>query len=323
MNAAPRQIVILDAGYVSYQFEMDIFENAGYSLLIYDGDPDDLKAKTAFAANAAGVLVRGTKIDEAFFRRTPHLKALVRYGVGYDNVDISAATAFGVRVANVQGYGNHSVSDHALALIYASVRGLGTSPCSFSETFSKPPRNDIFELHDKILGIVGLGRIGSHLAQKAENLFGHIIAVDPYKSADYFTALHVGRVDLDSLLQQSHVISIHCNLTRETRHLMDHQAFSQMQNRPVLVNTARGPVVDSKALLQALDSDQIHSAALDVFETEPPGALEVSLANHPKVLTTGHCAWYSDEASRQLQRRAANNLLGLLKGEDVEDLLNP
>ena len=130
--------------------------------------------------------------------------------------------------------------------------------------------DDIFELHDKTLGIIGLGRIGSTLSEKAAPLFKNIIGTDPYKPQRYFNRFPVRKTELEELLENSDVISLHCNLTHETTHLLNENTFNLMKKKPVIINTSRGETIDEKALLNALNSGKIHSAGLDVFENEPP-----------------------------------------------------
>lgn len=315
-------VVILDSGYKSYKFENELFEENGFELRIYptyDGEKTD---KMEFAKDADGILVRHTRIDEEFLSKMKNLKAVVRYGVGYDNIDVEACTRFGVKVANVQGYANHAVSDHALALIFSCSRALWNTKEQIAQNFASPPVEDIFEIHDKTLGIIGLGRIGSELAKKAALLFKEIIAVDPYKSQKYCNRFSVRKVDFTELLETSDIISLHCNLTEETRHILNDTAFSLMKKRPVIINTSRGETINEKALLFALDSGIIHSAGLDVYENEPTTKLQKPLINHPRTICTGHFAWYSDYAAAELQKRAAQNLLHFLTGKEVEDCLN-
>lgn len=316
------EIVIIDSGYKSYAFEKEIFEGNGFNLKIhptYKGDPAE---KKEFAKNADGILVRHTTIDEAFLSGMKNLKAVVRYGVGYDNVDVGACTRHGVKVANVQGYANHSVSDHAMALMFACTRALWDPHLQLVQKFAAPPVPDIFELHDKTLGIIGIGRIGSEFCKKASPLYQQVIACDPYKPETHFAQLSAQQVTLDELLEKSDVISIHCNLTEETKHLLDYNAFSKMKKRPVIINTSRGEVICEKALFEALDADKIHSAGLDVYEDEPVTGNQQGLTNHPRTVCTGHYAWYSDQAASELQRRAALNLFNFLTGNPVEDCLN-
>jgi D-3-phosphoglycerate dehydrogenase len=317
------RIAILDRGYASYDYEKDRFAAHGHELDIYPGDQGDLDAKISFSQDAEGILVRGTLLDERFFNKASRLRAVVRYGVGYDNVDLEAATRRGIRVANVQGYATQSVSDHALALIYACIRGLPAGQDKVISSFLKPPSTELFELHNKTLGIIGLGRIGSALSRKCEPLFKRILAVDPYIPDGDFTISGAIKSDLDTLFRDCHVISLHCNLTDETRHMVDRRAFRKMELRPVIINTARGEVMDQPALLNALAEDIVHSAGIDVYEHEPPGQHETALFSHPRIIATGHYAWYSETSMTELQKRATENMIALLKGEEIEDCLNP
>lgn len=316
-------IVILDSGYKSYEFEKSLFEKNGFNLKIHPSYKGEKAEKMIFAREAHGILVRHTAIDAEFLSVMKNLKAIVRYGVGFDNIDVASCTRFGVKVANVQGYANHSVSDHALALLMSCSRGMWDPKKQITIQFAAPPVDDVFELHDKTLGIIGLGRIGSEFSKKTAPLFREIIACDPYKPQQYFDNLNVRKVSLNELLKQSDVISIHCNLTDETTHLLNEKAFGEMQKKPVIINTSRGEVVDEKALLTALNAGKIHSAGLDVYENEPVTEVQETLINHPRTLCTGHYAWYSDRAAQELQKRAALNLFNLLTGEKTADCLNP
>lgn len=314
-------ICAIDGGYKNYDYEIERF---GADNFIFSPDitldPDE---KIKLARNADGLLVRGSRIDGPVLDRLPKVKAIVRYGVGYDNIDLEACSARGIRVANVQGYANHSVSDHALALMYACQRALFLAPQTLLNDFSNPPRMDIFEFRYSTLGIVGLGRIGGTLASKTVGLFSRVIACDPYIPKERFRTLGVEEADFDELLANSHVISLHCNLTDETRNMISADAFAKMAKRPILINTARGPVIDQSALVRALDDDLVHSAGVDVYATEPPGPKQEVLLNHPRVICTGHYAWYSEAASAEVQKRAADNLYQMLQGKIPEDCLNP
>ncbi len=315
-------VAIIDTGYESYKYEHELFNRASYRLDIFQGDPSDIPAKARFCENASGILVRGTRVDKKFMEQAPKLRAISRYGSGYENIDLEEASKRNIKVANVQGYGNHSVSDHAIALMYACSRRLLQGVKAIRKEFGKPPYPDIFEFHDKTLGIIGLGRIGSHLAGKTVTMFNKILACDPYVPDEKFIEYGTVKCRLPELLEKSHVISIHCNLTSETRHMINTGSFSAMKNRPVLINTARGNITDPDALVTALDNNLIHSAGIDVYETEPPGKDQETLINHPRIIATGHYAWYSDSASRELQRRASDNLMALLRGEKIPDGLN-
>lgn len=321
-DAENKRIVVIDTGYDSYDQEMKILGDSGHVLDFFPGDKLDAAGKAVFARGAVGMFVRWTKVDGAFLDTASTLKAIVRCGVGYDNVDLEAASARGIPVCNVQGYANHSVSDHALALILACTRGLRVGMEQMRPRYNAPPHAHIPELHELILGIIGLGRIGGTLSTKARGLFLRVIACDPYVPAERFQEVGAEAYSLDALLASSDVISLHCNLTSETHHLLNSRAFDRMRPNAIVINTARGPVVDEEALTAALQSGRVFAAGIDVFEDEPPKSNRDSLVFHPRVVATGHYAWYSERASRELQRRAALNLDAMLRGELPEDCLN-
>ena len=322
-NESVPRIVVLDGGYEGYPIEEAVLKEAGCTLDAFEGGRHDVAGKRAFAQGAIGLLVRWSDLDGPAFDAMPSVKYVVRYGVGYDNVDLEAASARGILVSNVRGYADHSVSDHALALILACVRGLRPGMERFEETYGGPPRPRIPELRAMTLGIVGLGGTGGTLCKKAQGLFQRVLASDPYIPAERFEALGAVPCDLDTVLAQSDVVSIHCNLTDETRLLFDRAVIAKMRPTAILVNTSRGPVVDEEALFEALESDRLHAAGLDVFWDEPPQPNRAALLASPRVVATGHYAYFSNDASEELQRRAAENMATLIRGEIPQDCLNP
>ena len=318
-----KRIVVIDTGYDSYDQERAILSTVGHTLELFDGGRHDTPGKADFARGAAGMFLRWTPVDGSFLDTAGTLKAIVRYGVGYDNVNVAAARQRGIAVCNVQGYANHSVSDHALALILACVRGLRVGMGQVRSHYGAPPRSQMPELREMTLGILGLGRIGGTLCAKARPLFKRILACDPYVTKERFRTLGAEERSLDLLLAKSDVVSIHCNLTDETEGLIGVDALRFMRSSAILVNTARGPIVDEEALLDALNHDRLYAAGLDVWRDEPPLSDRDELVNHPRVIATGHYAWFSTPASRELQRRAAENMAAMLRGETPEDCLNP
>jgi len=316
-----REVCILDRGYKSYSYEERLFRELGYDLKIYGGSKDNHDDKIRFARNAEGIFVRWTIISDRELAKMPGLKVIIRYGTGYDNIDIEDCRKAGVKVANVSGYGNHSVSNHALALMFACTRDLISGTREFKTIFGKAPDPNLPDFHEMTLGIVGLGRIGSTLASKARYLFRNILAADPYIDDDKFTRFGTEKSDFDTLLKSSDVISIHCNLTEETRHMFNRQAFSEMKDHLILVNTARGPVIQTEALLETLDKGRLFRVGLDVFDSDIPEEIPSSLTSHPRVIATGHYEWYSHLSHLELQKRATDNMIGLLKGEYIEDCL--
>jgi D-3-phosphoglycerate dehydrogenase len=317
------KIKVLDTGYDSFDYEAKLLKSHGYEFEIWPGDKGDVAGKRTFASDADGLLIRWTLIDDAFLSEMKNLKAIVRYGVGYENIDIDAVNRAGVKAAIVLGYGNHAVSDHALALMYACNRMIPQGQKLIRETFGSAPDKRILDFHECTLGIVGLGRIGGTLCRKAKPLFSKVVAADPYISDDRFESLGAEKVSLESLMEESDIISIHCNLTDETTGLLNEEIFKLAGKCPIIINTARGPVIDQQALMNALGKVQIFSAGIDVYDTELASELPAELLNHPKVLCTGHYAWYSRQSHRELQKRAADNLLALLQGKMIEDCLNP
>ena len=317
------RVVVIDSGYDSYEYEKNLLKSAGYQFEVFPGERHDREGKMRFAKNAVGMFIRWTNINDEFLNATPELKAIVRYGVGYDNVDLEAVNKHRIKASNVQGYANHSVSDHALALIYACSRLLKQGQENLKSHFGAPPDQNISDLHTKTVGIIGLGRIGGTFCSKAKTLFKKVLAYDPYIPDSRFETLGAIKTELDTLLKQSDVISIHCNLTPETENLINLDKIKLMAKKPVLVNTARGPVVNEDDILKALNENMLFAAGLDVFYDEPPLENRDALLNHPRIITTGHYAWYSREASLELQKRAADNLLMMLQNKIPEDCLNP
>jgi D-3-phosphoglycerate dehydrogenase len=319
----PDRVIVIDTGYDSYAFEEQLFAEEGYRFDLFPGDVHDRAGKIKFSKEAAGLLIRWTDIDDEFLDALPQLRAIARYGVGFDNIDVEAASRHNVKVSNVQGYANDAVSDHALALMYAFARAIPQGQESIRTQFGAPPTSRIIEFHDKTLGIIGLGRIGGTLCTKARSLFKEVIAADPYIPDERFEELGAVKTNLEKLLVHSDVISIHCNLTEETTGLINAQIIQKMRKTPILINTARGPVINEDDLLEGLQAGKIHSAGLDVFCDEPPLSKQDELLSHSKVIATGHYAWYSETSAAELQKRAARNLLLMLKGQIPEDCLNP
>jgi len=317
------KIKLLDTGFDSFDYEQKLFESNGYSFEIWPGDKGDVEGKKKFASDADGLLIRWTVINDEFLSAMNNLKAVARYGVGYENIDLSSIDKFNVKASNVQGYGNHSVSDHALALMYACNRMLVQGNNEIKQSFSSAPDKRVLDFHDCTLGIIGLGRIGGTLSQKAVHLFKNVVAYDPYIPETRFQDLGVRNVSLEELMDISDVISIHCNHTSESENLLNRKTLALASKQPIIVNTARGPILNENALIEGLESRSIFSAGIDVYNTELVEELPTPYLDHSWIITTGHYAWYSIKAHKELQKRAADNLLAMLKGVIPEDCLNP
>jgi glyoxylate reductase len=273
----------------------------------------------AFVAGADAVLtLLHDRVDAEFLAAAgPQLRCVANVAVGYDNVDLEAAARAGVAVANTPGVLDEATADLALALILAAARRLGEGerllrsgePWAWSMSFLLGS-----DLRDKRLGIVGLGAIGSRVARRAR-AFGMRIAYNGRRPADpaLVAELQAERLELADLLASSDVVSLHCPLTSETRHLIAAPQLAGMKPGAVLVNTARGPVVDEAALVDALRAGPLAAAALDVYEHEP--ALHPGLLGLDNVTLTPHLGSATVETRRAMAELAARNAIAALRGE--------
>jgi phosphoglycerate dehydrogenase-like enzyme len=284
---------------------------------------DDEGAVAEGAAGADVLLVFHTiKIGERTIARLTRCKGIVRCGVGYDNVDIHAAGARGIVVCNVPDYGAEEVADHALMLLLAVARRLLPAHQALRDgtwdttlVFGAP------RLRGRALGLVGCGRIGTAMALRARALGMRVVAFDPYRPDGLDKALGIERVwSLEELLPQAQFLSLHCPLTRETRHILNERTLALLPAGAYVVNTARGPCVDLPALVKALESGRVAAAGLDVFEREPLDFED--LRRHPRVVLTPHAAFYSAEGWIEMRTKGALEGRRLLLGEAVRNPVN-
>jgi len=275
-------------------------------------------------ATADAIVTRsGTAVTDELLSHAKQLRVVGRAGVGLDNVDVDASTRRGILVINAPTANILSATEHTMAMMLALCRNVPGADASVRRGEWKRSKFMGVELSGKTLGIIGLGRIGGTLCGKALGLFRRVLACDPYIPEERFRSLGAVRTSLEPLLGESDVVSIHCNLTDETRFLICERTLALMRPRAILINTARGPVVDEEALVRALESGRLHGAGLDCFWDEPPLANRDRLLAHPRVIATGHYAWYSSASGRELQRRAAENMVAMLEGRIPQDCLNP
>jgi len=284
----------------------------------------DVAEAISWAGSADGWIVQYLKpIDAAVFSRCPNLKVVGRTGIGVDVIDVPAATAHGVIVTNVPSYCESEVSDHALALILTCLRRTATYTHAVRRgVWDWKIARPIPRLAGLTLGLVGFGKIPRALAPKARALGMNVICADPYLSADVARKEGVELVPFDELLARSDVVSIHCPLTKQTERLFGASAFERMKRSAVLINTARGGIVDSDALAQALKRGLIAGAGLDVLPQEPPRPDDPLLALE-NVVITPHVAWYSEDSIVELQRRIGRNVATACAGRVPEAVVNP
>ncbi|MFW6181127.1 MAG: C-terminal binding protein [Spirochaetota bacterium] len=267
-------------------------------------------------------------IDRPVSRR--HLEAMKRcrivlaLEVGYDFIDVEAATERGIPVCNVPAYCTGQVAVHALTLLLACHQRLkimmGETAAGGWDYKTAAPVPD---LAGSTLGIVGLGRIGRALASRARGLGVDITAYDPYLSDDLFALAGVRRCyELDELLGAADLVSLHVPLTGETFHMIGERELGLMKPGAVLVNTCRGKVVDTAALLQALRKGRLGGVGLDVLESEPPGPGH-PLLNLPNAVVTPHAAWYSERTTQRLKEQGMDEVVRVLNGKRPRYIVNP
>jgi D-3-phosphoglycerate dehydrogenase len=269
----------------------------------------------AAAGDADALMVCYAKLPGDLIRLLERCKVIGRTGLGVDNIDLAAARERKIAVTYVPDYCMAEVSDHAMALLLALARKVPFANALVqSGRWEMAAVAPIHRLAGQTLGLVGLGHIPRALIPKAKAFGLRVLAHDPLIARDAFAALGVEGVGFDALLASSDFVSIHAPLTPETRGLFNTSAFAKMKTGAWLINTARGPVIDEKALIEALDSGRLGGAALDVIETEPPPK-DSPLIGRPNVVLTPHTAFYSVEALVELQTKCATDIARVLSGQ--------
>ena len=265
------------------------------------------------------------RIDKEFLDAAPKLRAIANYAVGFNNIDIDAATQRRIPVTNTPGVLTETTADLAWALLMDVARRL-----SEGDRFTRAGRFRGWapmlllggDIHGKTLGIIGMGRIGQAVAKRASGFDMRILYTDVNSlPPEQETALSAAKTDLESLLRESDFVTIHVPLTKETRHLIGAKELKIMKSTAYLVNTSRGPVIDEKALADALVKKRIAGAGLDVFEREPH--IEPELFNRNNVVLLPHIGSASAETRSRMAVIAAENLVAGLKGEKPPNCLNP
>ena len=300
------------------------FGDAGLQLLqehaqvLRPSNADELKA---MLADCEGLVVRsGTQVTRELLEYGPNLRIVARAGVGVDNIDVEACTARGVAVINAAGGNAVAVAEHALGLMIALARHFLPANASLRDGKWDRSKYTGIELAGRTLGTVGLGPVGSELVTRARSLGMHVLAVDPYIPAERAERLGVEIVGLEQLLHESDFISLHVPATAETRNMINRETLAKMKSSAYLINCARGEVVDTDDLLEALDNGVIAGAGIDVFPEEPAPAHP--LAMHPKVVATPHLAGSTTEALESVAVRIAEQMLTMLAGGPPIGALN-
>lgn len=312
------KVVAIDDGYSAYDQEQAILQNAGacFELRPARGNED---AAVEAVRGADVVLVRESPVTRRVLQAAAGCKAVIRYGIGVDNIDLAAARELRIPVANVPDYGIDEVGTQTVALLLAVVRRLPRHDQAVREgRWSTGVLEPMYRLRGRTLGLVGYGRIAraTH-AMLAGFGFGQVLVHDPAAVLPE----GVEAASVDRICSEADVIALHAPLSAETHHLIDARRIALMRPTAVLLNTARGGLVDLDALHAALAERRIHGAGLDVFETEPPDVSHPLFALN-NVVVTNHIGWYSEESMRELQRKAAEEAARVLGGQPPLHWLN-
>ena len=262
----------------------------------------------------------GTKVTKDIIKHAKKLKFIGRAGVGLDNVDLEEASKKGIVVMNTPGGNTISTAEHTLSLILALSRNIPQANASVKRGEWERKKFMGVELCGKTLGIIGLGRIGSDVARRAQSFEMKVIAHDPFLLAERATSLGIESVNLDTLFKKSDYITVHTPRTKETHHVIGEKAFKKMKKGVRIINCARGGIVDEEALLKAIASGIVAGAALDVYEKEPPQKSKITESD--KIITTPHLGASTEEAQINVAIDVANSIKDALTNKGVRNAVN-
>ncbi|OGV62461.1 MAG: hypothetical protein A3K19_33430 [Lentisphaerae bacterium RIFOXYB12_FULL_65_16] len=288
--------------------------------------PEDEVA--AQIADADVIVVNMVKMTESLLAKLPTCKLLIRHGIGYDNVDVKACTKLGIQFAYQPDYCKIDVAEHAIALIFACGRKVLWSRETLDESSANAKWDfsklfPLYRLEGKTIGIVGVGRIGSRVFLKLRSFGFKFLGTDPYLTDARRAELDgIKWVDKETLFKESDYVSIHTPLNDETRHIANKQTIALMKKTAYLINTSRGPMVDSDALAEALRQNRIAGAAIDVYDVEPP-PLTHPLFRLPNAILTPHIGWASEEAGWEIRKSILDDIIAHAEGRHARCVVNP
>ena len=312
------KLVISDCDHTDIPEERAVFEKAGLEYAWYHCKTEDDVIREC--QGAVAMLNQYAPITERVLQALPSLRMVVRYGVGVDNIDLEAAARHGVQVCNVPDYGMNEVADHALALMMCLTRKLySIMPLVKAGVWDYTKTIPIHRTAIETVGIIGLGRIGQAFAKRVHALGSRVIAYDPYLKQPPFD--YVEMVSKQALLQSADVVSLHCLLNDETRDIIGEKELRLMKPEAVLINVARGGLLNEEALEKAIQEKWIAGAGIDVVKSESL-ARGHFLLGYENLLVTPHMAWYSEEAAVELTRKCAEEAARFLTGEKVHYPVN-
>ena len=315
------RIAIVDGGYASYATEERGAASVGATIEMRQCHGAD--EVIAFAGDADAVIARQSPLDRSVIERLERCHVIARYGTGVDNVDLEAATERGIVVANVVGFGTHEVAEHAIALLLAASRRIVSHDRAVrAGAWDIGPADPIHRITGSTLGLIGFGAIARAVYRKLTGFELRTLVYDPFVDPAHVRALGAEPVELEPLLREADLISLHAPLDEATLHLIDAEALVLVKPTAVLINTARGGLVDTIALRLALDEGRLAAAGLDVHEEEPLPA------DHPiraceRAILLDHAGWYSEESTEALQQGAIDAVVAVLSGDRPASVVNP
>jgi D-3-phosphoglycerate dehydrogenase / 2-oxoglutarate reductase len=291
--------------------------------LLTPASPDDpfANAEPAQAILASSLL----RYNREVFERLPNLRLVQRTGIGVDNVELADATAAGIVVCNTPDGPTESTAEHTVAMLLALAKRIKQGSENMAQGKFGPRGGSMLgtEVMGKVLGLVGLGRIGRRVAHICRNGFDMtVVACDPVVTPEQAAEMGVTLVDVDTVIAQADFLSLHAPVTPDTYRMMNRERIAMMKDGAYLLNLARGPLVDPDALLEAVDSGKLSGAGLDVFDPEPP-EVDSRLRQHPMILATPHSSAVTIEGRHRIESMAVARLLAFFRGEQPADVVNP
>jgi D-3-phosphoglycerate dehydrogenase len=281
----------------------------------------ETEQETVEACRDADVIITFiAPITERVLDEADNISLIIRQGAGYDNIDVQAATTRGIPVSNVPDYGSADVASHGIALAMAAAHDVVTADRGLREGSGWGSSRVLQPIQGGTYGIVGLGRIGRRAVPMAKGLGMDVIAYDPLLDDDIFEEMEVESVTFDKLLTRSDCIVLHAVLNDQTHHMFSKREFEKMKDSAILVNVARGPLVDETELVAAIESDEIRAAGLDVFENEPPN--DSPVVNHDQIVCSPHHAGGSVEAKKSKIEIVQDELRRILHQETLHNVVN-
>lgn len=316
------KIVVVDNDFENSDFEERMAREAGVEIAVFH--ERDADAVIRNAADADGVVTSYANFPRRVFEAlAPRLKVVSRTGVGYDSIDLPAATDHKVAICTAPGYGTEVVSDHAIALALCVLRRMNEIDADMrAGKWDYARRRPLGQVRGRTFGVVGMGEIGRATARKAAGLGFRVVCQSRSLVPGRRTPEGYDILSLDELLRTCDVVSFHTALTPETHHLLSAERIATMKPDAVVVNTARGAVVDTEALARALEEGRLWGAGIDVFEDEPVD-LEHPIMRAPHTVLTSHAAYWSEESGCELRERTMKSAIDVVCGRRPADCLNP